>query len=487
MGTTYLPTPTTRCGFGIARCNVTPPVGIYHRMWGAALADQATGIHRPLTATAMAIQPHGSTNPDARQLIVALDHVMLRPREMQELLERTSSLTGIPEEQILIAFSHTHSGGHLVRDRANLPGGDLIGPYLDELPGKLAMACLTAIATIQPVVMTYATAKCEMGRHRDFWDEANGLWVCGYNPDGTIDDSLIAIRVTDACQRTVATIVNYGCHPTTLAWENTLISPDYIGAMREVVELATNAPCAFLLSPCGDVGPQDGFTGDVRTADRNGRQVGHLVLSALESMPAPDQDFRYIGPVISGATLGSWKQQTQTIERQADTQKYMFQHEPVDLDYLDGLPSLEQAEQLFAELQVQEGQALEAGDAQQLRDVRALCERARRQLDRLRPLPTHPQYPLAVWLWRLGDALWVALEGEPYNELQARLRQKFAGRPVVITVLVNGARSCYMPTREAYQKKLYQVEVALLAPGCLEETVQVIERRLEQWINSERE
>ena len=43
-------------------------------------------------------------------------------------------------------------------------------------------------------------------------------------------------RVTDPRGRLLATMINYACHPTTLAWDNTLISPDYIGALREVVE-----------------------------------------------------------------------------------------------------------------------------------------------------------------------------------------------------------------------------------------------------------
>lgn len=483
MGTTFVPTPTTRCGFGIARCNVTPPVGIYHRMWGAALEDQASGIHRPLTATAMAIQPDGSKNPSERQILIAIDHVFFRPAEMQEILEHTSRLTGIPEEQMLFAFSHTHSGGHLVRDRAHLPGGELIGPYLDELPGKLAMACLTAIATIQPVVMTYATTSCRMGRHRDFYDEKNGLFVCGFNPDGEADHSLVAIRVTDHCERIVATIVNYGCHPTTLAWENTLISPDYVGALREVVELSTNAPCAFLLSPCGDVGPLDGYTGDPQVADRNGRQVGYAVLSALESLPQPGFDHHFIRPVISGATLGEWKYRAQEPERVAESRTYSYAHQPVDVEYLPGLPTMPQAEREFAGLLEREKAALAAGDEQELRDVRAMCERSRRQLDRLRHLPHHEEYPLAVWLWKLGDALWVAIEGEPYNALQAWLRKRFADRPVIITVMVNGARNCYMPTREAYSKKLYQVEVALLGPGCLEHAAEVIEKRLAEWLS----
>lgn len=483
MGTTTVPTPTTRCGFGIARCNVTPPVGIYHRMWGAALQDQATGIHRPLTATAMVIQPEVTTNPAERQLIIALDHCLFRPLEMQELLEHTSRLTGIPVAQIVIAFSHTHGAGLLVRDRKSLPGGELIGPYLDELPGKLAAASLTAIASLQPVIMSYATTTCEMGHQRDYYDEQNALYACGFNPEGECDNSLIAIRVTDRGDRVVATIVNYGCHPTTLAYENTLISPDYVGALREVVERATDAPCAFLLSPCGDVGPRDGYTGDVSVADRNGRQVGYAVLSALESLPKPGEDQHYVGPVISGATLGSWKYRAQEPDHVAESRKYAYSHQPIEVEYLPGLPTMAEAERQFEDLQVREREAVAAGNQLALRDVRALCERSRRQLDRLRYLPQQAKYPLSVWLWRLGDALWVAVEGEPYNALQAWLRRRFAGRPVVITVIANGALNCYMPTQEAYGKALYQVEVALLAPGCLEAAADVIEQRLHTWID----
>jgi hypothetical protein len=50
---TYLDTPQSRCLAAVARVDITPPVGIYHRMWGAATHDRSTGIHRPLTATAM--------------------------------------------------------------------------------------------------------------------------------------------------------------------------------------------------------------------------------------------------------------------------------------------------------------------------------------------------------------------------------------------------------------------------------------------------
>ena len=70
-----LHTPTSVCQFGIARGDITPPVGIYHRMWGAALHDRAEGVHQPLLATAMVFRPvHASRADDAVQVVLALDH-----------------------------------------------------------------------------------------------------------------------------------------------------------------------------------------------------------------------------------------------------------------------------------------------------------------------------------------------------------------------------------------------------------------------------
>ena len=50
---THVDSPENICRAGVARCDITPPVGIYHRMWGAALHDRSTGVHRPLTATVL--------------------------------------------------------------------------------------------------------------------------------------------------------------------------------------------------------------------------------------------------------------------------------------------------------------------------------------------------------------------------------------------------------------------------------------------------
>ncbi len=485
--TTVVRTSSSCCEFGIAWTDITPPVGIYHRMWGAAAHDRSTGVHRLLRATVMVMRPLPDKSSAAPvTAIVSLDHCLLRAPEMEALLQATCELTGLDRSELLVTFSHTHGSGYLSRDRTDFPGGDLIGPYLDSLPGTIAETINAARAALKPVTLTYASTTCKMGCHRDYFDDEKGYFVCGFNPDGMVPLPLNVIRVTDRDRRQVTTIVNYPCHPTTLAWENTLISPDYVGALRETIERETGAPCLFLLAPCGDIGPKDGYVGDVSVADRNGRQVAFAALSALAGMPPAETDFHYRGPVFSGATLGAWDHRPWDAARRQATSFARHETLEVPLPYLSSLPKVADAEQRHRELVAQESQARAVGDPDQAATLRTLVERQRRLLDRIRPLPQTETYPSPAWLWQWGDAIWVAVEGEPYHFLQTELTRRFPDRTLIVLTLANGTRCSYMPTREAYSKpQLYQVEVALLEAGSLEGLTDAITRRLQEWRVSE--
>ena len=172
MSTTITTTPTSRLRFGLARVDITPPVGIYHPLWGAARHHQATGIHRPLTAEVMVFAP--LEGPP--QLIRAqLDLPGLVKTQHESLIQALSAAGGLAADQIVICYSHTHAAGWFVPDRFQLPGGDLIEPYLAEVAAKLGQAGREALANLQPVTITYATGRCNMAANRDYWDAGNGL------------------------------------------------------------------------------------------------------------------------------------------------------------------------------------------------------------------------------------------------------------------------------------------------------------------------
>jgi hypothetical protein len=461
-------------------------------MWGAARHDRATGIHRPLVADVLVFAPleevargpgdRGAPAPPGgppdRLLVRAhLDLVGLASTEHGALVRAVVEATGAAPEDVVVTYSHTHSAGWLVSDRIPLPGGELIPPYLKELAPRLGDAARRAVAGLRPATVTYATGHCPMGANRDYWDADGGRYVCGLNPDAASDDTVVIARVTDSDGRTVATLVNYACHPTTLGWENRLISPDYPGAMRETVERATGAPCVFALGACGDVGPRYGFAGDPLSADRNGEQLGYAALTALTAMRPAETELRYAGPVVSGATLGVWQDAPLPAARRLGAARFEGGAHTVDLP----LKPLPDAAALRAELTAWEARQREAddrGEAGAARDAGARAERARRWLARLEDLPAGPTYPMHFSVFRLGEAVWVACGGEPYSALQVELRRRFPHLAIVLSPLAGDMQVAYLLTAERYGWGLYQEEPSILGPGCLEQLTGAIAGRI---------
>ena len=478
---TEVRTPQSRCRFALAWCDITPPADIYHRMWGAAKHERATGVHRPLRATVAVFAPLHSSGE--RQILLALDHCVMGAAEHARLTEQAAQIGGVAREEILVVFSHTHGAGLMGLDRAALPGGDLIAPYLQALGEKAGELVRQGVASLRPAGIVYGRGRCSLAAHRDFWDEARQEFVCGFNPDGPADDTVIVARVTadDGTAddgAALASIVNYACHPTTLAWDNTLISPDYIGAMREVVERDTGVPCLFLQGASGELGPREGFVGDTAVADRNGRELGYAALSALTALPRAGTKFCYAGPVVSGATLGAWKHEPLPPDEAAALAEWKIArwHEP--LKYRPGQPTAAQTKSELEQFLAEETAARTAGNTARAADCRAMAERKQRLLHRIAQMPEGDAYPLQVTLWRIGDAFWLGVQGESYNVLQTELRRRFPEKVIVVASIAADWGASYLPPRELYGTGIYQETIAVVAAGSLEQLIESIAQRI---------
>lgn len=472
----HVSTPQSRLRFAVAVGDITPPEGIYHRMWGAATHDRATGIHRPLRATAMVFQARGdSPSPQTRQVVIALDHCLLGTPEMEQLVSHVSQATGVERDSLLVTFSHTHAAGLMSLDRVDLPGGDLIPAYLDQIARRAAELTAQALGNLEDATIVYGQGRCSLAAHRDLWDEKDRRIVCGFNPQAPADDTVLVARATrDSDGQSLAVVVNYACHPTTLAWDNTLVSPDFPGAMRETVEAATGAPCVFLQGASGDLGPREGFVGDAAVADRNGRQLAYAALAVLEALPSPGTRFDYQGAVESGATIGVWRHVPLDLGEREAAAGWRVRRWNVALPYRQDLPTKDTVARERGIWESKEQDAQARGDEGAARDARAMVERRTRMLRRLETLPPGPAYPFPIVLWRIGDAWWLTVSGEPYNLLQIELRRRFPKTPILVTTLAGGWGPSYLPPRELYGKGIYQESVAALAPGCLESLIEEI-------------
>lgn len=486
-------TPQARCLVGIAQADITPPVGIYHRMWGAAKHDRATGVHRPLRASVLMLAPlekdegpqrAAAANSNQRMALLVTDHCLLWGTELQALKDFVCSRTGLEQHQLAVLFSHSHSAGLMGLERQNLPGGELIKDYLDRFALQCVELIQAATNRMEPSWISYGQAHCNLARHRDAWDESSKQFVCGLNPEGSSDDTVVVARICDDQQQLRGTLINYACHPTTLAWENTLISPDFVGAMREVVEQNLGGSCLFAQGASGDLGPHEGFVGDPRVADRNGRQLGFAALSSLEALPASGTRYVYQGPVVSGATLGQWRHENLSAADARPKRTWTLSCREVALEYRPELPgkaaTLAEREKFLAE----ERAALAAGNTLAARDARANAERATRILSRIANFPPGEKFPLLVRVLRLGDGAWVFVEGEHYQYLQRELRGRFPNHPIVVCTIVDGSRCIYLPTADTYGKGIYQESIAVLAAGSLEKLTDEIGKQIAEVLAS---
>ncbi|UAJ81060.1 hypothetical protein IT072_08765 [Leifsonia sp. ZF2019] len=432
-----LAVPRTDAPVGVARRDITPPTGIRAKNWGPADWERSEGAHRPFTATALAV----GADP---LVLVALDGTWWRRVDDERAVRgRVRELLGIAEERLVIALSHTHAGAVLCSADAGLPGGELIPGYLDALAEAIASAAREAVDTAAPGHIDWTAGRCALAADREL--DIEGRALVGYNPDATeADDTVVVGRITAADGGTVGTVVNYACHPTTLAWQNRLVSPDYVGAMRELVEAETGAPVLFLQGASGELAPRRQYTGELDVADRHGRALGYAVLSALALLPAPGTELELSGVVESGAPLGMW-----TEAPQAPATTIAAARSAVELE-LNDLPTLDDLERSWADIDPRSRQE-RLGRARNLRDG---------YIDG--PTVEHP-----LWAWRLGDALLVAHPGEAYSAFQTGVRGDLEGNPVLVLNLANGPGFVYLPTDEAYRRGAYQAWQTPLAPGSL--------------------
>jgi hypothetical protein len=73
------------------------------------------------------------------------------------------------------------------------------------------------------------------------------------NPKPDFSGNTVATGISDS--ETIGILFNYGCHPTSLGPGNMHISPDYIGAAREILEAQYGGTALFLQGASGDTGP----------------------------------------------------------------------------------------------------------------------------------------------------------------------------------------------------------------------------------------
>lgn len=425
--------------FGYAEKDITPPIDIYFRNWGAAAFDHAIGVHKPLLMQCLVF---GDELHDQR-IIITADLGWWKNNE-DELKIRNTLLKyfGLRVDQLIFCLSHTHAGPSICSTEWNMPGGDLIIDYLQTLLNS-AITCIEEAKRKQlEVVIQWTSGVCALAKQRDLKFENN--FLIGFNPEGDPDQTLIVGEVRTILGELYLVICNYACHPTSFAHENQLISPDYVAATRELILKEKKVPLVFLQGASGELAPKKQYLSNPDLVDANGRELGYAILSIMETSDRFNTEWRLKGSLSSGAPLAIWE------EIQIIPSKNLFGKDvKVKVPY----KNQENIDDIIKQIDNSEN--------------RVLVDRLRRKLNTRRSIGDKKEGQIPVWIWNIGEAIIVAQPNEAYSLYQTAVRAAFPERIIIFINVANGYIG-YLPPADTYQNDMYAVWQTPYGEGSLE-------------------
>lgn len=205
-------------------------------------------------------------------MAISLDICTLRDQFSTLFRELVSKATGLPEERIYIAATHTHSGPGLYCDEF-----ESVREYMAKFCKDLEDAAREAMADLKPAKMfagSVETEKLNFVKHYKMRDRVTGELSCIGDQYGTetgkiyvdhmtkADPTLHVIRFAREGGKDVV-LANFRAHPHfTGGYEKHDLSSDYIGAFRIALEAMYDCHAIYFQGASGNINSSSRMSGD---------------------------------------------------------------------------------------------------------------------------------------------------------------------------------------------------------------------------------
>ena len=180
---------------GFAVSDITPELGIYLTGYGRP-ERLATGVHSPLTATAMVLK-----DGEKEAVVIGLDWCVVDWELTQEIRKGIVEAAGVPEKNILLCCSHTHSAPHTTYMRTL--GRVAVDPenkgveYVKKSIPAIADAVRRAKESLHETAAAFAAGKTETGISRRGMSEEGRVTGFIGDPDLIYDSNMTAVQFID--------------------------------------------------------------------------------------------------------------------------------------------------------------------------------------------------------------------------------------------------------------------------------------------------
>ena len=444
---------------GFATVNINPELGA--PIAGYYISRYAKGFLDDLEASALALEL-GET----KVLMLSVDMCNIRPELAKSIREAIAGATGVPEEQILIHATHTHTGpiNNLQQLKRNpdgvtgpledMPGYEKAAKYVDFLGRRLVDVSKMALADLKKAKMGFIQgwAPERIAYIRRYRMKDGSVMTCPPvgdpnidHPLGTLDQRVHLLRFDREGGETVV-LVNYGLHADTVNGE--LISSDFPGWMRRTVAKALDGvKCIFFNGAEGDVGSTHVFP--------EGGDMNDTEISFDNEMKSPGMA-RFVGRALAGTVL----QVFDKVEY-VPVEKLQVLHQTVTVPANIPDPKDLPLARKYKELHDAGRDDLIPYQAMELTTVVAEAARMCR-------LAEGPEtFQLNLMAIRIGETALVGIPGEPFTDIGVQIKDTPGWKAIMPCCLANGSQG-YFPMQSAFDEGGYEARSSNYKPGVAE-------------------
>jgi hypothetical protein len=390
---------------GLAKAKITPDSPMYLAGYGSR-NQAAEGTLHDIWVKALALEDAKGN----RSVVITSDVCGVSRKTYETVCEELKKRCGLERSQVLLTYSHTHTGPALDECLQDYCDWDenawaRIRDYTRWFEKTMVDTAASALAQMTPATLWLGEGKTDfaVNRRNNVEAEVPAIRERGEALKGPVDHSVPVLVAKNPDGRLLAVLFGYACHTTTLStleW-----SGDYAGFAMLGLEKKHPEAQAMFFQGCGaDQNPLPRRT--VALCQKYGDMLADAVESTLDKPLTP------VSPSLRTA--------------------FLF----VDLPFERTMTAED-----FREYAKKDG---------------TYARWAQRMLKRLEAGETFPtSYPYAVQVWKLGDDhLWISLGGEAVVDYASLFKDMYGE-----STWVHGFShdlTAYMPSRRVWDEGGYE-------------------------------
>jgi hypothetical protein len=383
---------------GVCKVDITPPVGIdfvgYYRGTGI------NNIEERIYGTIFVFE-----KDEMKTVFISIDNIGMLVEDTMMIRERVASELNVPLQQITVVYTHTHSGPETVGDHP------LVKSYKTILLNNVVQGAITANNNMRLCEVGWGVTTGDIGVNRRE-RTPDGKAKMGINIEGIVDKRIGVLAMKNAESKELAGIVVFcTAHPNVLKGDSDVLSADYPGMTREILEKIANCPVIIVQGAAGNVNAK--YRGSREALKQMAYMLSGHVLTILPTVT--------YSPIVNLRTISSTMQMK-----------------------LKDIPEIDEVRSMAQLAEKQWG----VNTDEWLTIVLEKYKKNMRQLS----------IDLEIQLFQINDGMFSGIPMEPFSETALEMKESLQNEQAFFGGYTNGYIG-YLPSKEEYVYGGYEVEL----------------------------